>query len=291
MKRTYLLFLFSSVVSLVAYPQDILTDRSLVTNETIHQISSSAASDILGFQMMNRQGSNFVFTQQIGDFNKANINQQNESGSLLSNQSYTLQQGNSNELTVGQIGSSNTLLSFQMGYLATETFREQGNHYGFGIGNGNGNANAYGHLQSSTYSMVVGERNKLIISQSGSNNGIMAIQLGTDNSISATQTGKNNYLAFLQNGKNNSVKGYSQTNNSDKVLFDTFIQIGENLSIDATDDSKSKPNGNKFTQTGVNLSLQVSNEFVNSLGGIEISQGGKDMKVTVDQSYFIFPMK
>ena len=275
----------------VGFSQDAINDLSLGTSGTIQQISTGGFENILGLQNLNQDVSNFVQTHQVGDQNIAKINQKSGTGANSANQSYTFQQGNTNELSVDQIGGGNQLLSFQLGYMTSEAGRLQGNHYGFGLGNSNGNAYAYGHQHTATNYLVVGERNKLTLNQDGNNNGVMAIQMGTDNTISANQKGKNNYLAILQNGKNNSVTGVSQENSSDKVLFDTFIQVGENISYDATEDSKPKPNGNKSNQSGINLSLQVNNQFVNSLGGIEINQKGKDMSVVIDQSYFSFPMK
>lgn len=291
MKKVTLYLLLSLLIANPGFSQEIINDLNPATNGAIQQISKSGFENILSFQTLNQDVSNFVQTQQVGNQNKASINQKSGPGSTSANQSYTFQQGNANELSVGQIGGGNLLLSFQLGYLATEAGRTQGNHYGFGLGNGEGNAYAYGHQHTATGYLVEGERNKLTINQDGYDNGVMAIQMGTDNTISANQKGKNNYLAILQNGKNNSITGVSQENSSDKVLFDTFIQVGENLSFNATEDSKPKPNGNKTNQSGINLSLQVNNAFVNSLGGIEITQTGKDMSVVIDQSYFLFPMK
>jgi len=291
MEKFILFLLLSLLIFNPGFSQEIINDLNPATNGAIQQVPTSGLQNILNFQTLNQDVSNFVQTHQVGDQNIAKINQKSGAGAISANQSYTFQQGNANELSVGQIGSGNLLLSFQLGYLASEAGRTQGNHYGFGLGNGEGNAYAYGHQHTTTNYLVVGERNKLTINQDGNNNGVMAIQMGTDNTISANQKGKNNYLAFLQNGKNNSITGVSQENSSDKVLFDTFIQIGENLSFSATEDSKPKPNGNKVNQSGINLSLQVNNQFVNSLGGIEINQKGKDMSVVIDQSYFLFPMK
>jgi len=294
MKKYTLILLLSQLIAVHCFSQEIINDLNPATNGAIQQISTSGIGNILNFQSLDQDISNFVQTQQVGDQNKASISQKRGSGSTSANQSYNFQQGNANELSVGQIGGGNLLLSFQLGYLASEAGRTQGNHYGFGLGNGEGNAYAYGHQHTATDYLVEGERNKLTINQDGDNNGVMAIQMGTDNTISANQKGKNNYLAILQNGRNNSVTGVSQENSSDNVLFDTYIQIGENISFNATEDSKPKPNGNngnKFNQSGINLSLQVNNQFVNSLGGIEINQNGKDMSVVIDQSYFLFPMK
>ena len=127
-------------------------------HEAIQQIRTSGLADILSFQTQNRDINNMVLTHQIGDQNKASINQQAESG--FGNQSYSIQQGNSNEMTVGQIGSGNVLLGFQLGYVTSEIERNQGNHYGFGLDNGNGNAYAYGHEKGTTETIVAGDRNK-----------------------------------------------------------------------------------------------------------------------------------
>jgi len=290
MKNILLCLTFLLPVLAPCLAQEIINDPGIQTNETIQQISTTGIENILSFQTLNQAIGNSAFIQQTGNHNRAGISQQSGAAASLGNRSYTVQTGNENELTVGQIGSGNLLLGFQLGYLAsTVTGREPGNHYGLDLGNGNGNAYAYGHLHATNDYLVDGERNKLTISQEGTNNGVMAIQMGSDNTISASQTGTNNYLVVLQTGKNNLVTGYSQANTSDKVLFDTVIQIGENLTLGASEDSKSKPSGNKFTQSGANLSLQLNNEFVNSVGGIEIGQKGKDMKVVIDQSYFSFP--
>lgn len=283
-KITFILFLFI-ICSNSVFSQGNGKNREKEENEAIHQIRTSGMADILSFQTQNRDVSNLVLTQQIGNQNKASVNQQAESG--FGNQSYSIQQGNSNEMNVGQIGAGNLLLGFQLGYITSELGRQQGNHFGFGLENGNGNAYAYGHGSSDANSVVEGERNKLTITQEGTNNGVVAVQRGSDNTISAEQKGTNNYLLLLQKGKNNSVTGYRQENTSDKMLLETVIQEGEGLSLNTSDVSKSKPNGNTFIQSGMNLSLQVNNEFANTLGGIEINQTGRDMKVVVDQSYFI----
>lgn len=287
-KITFILFLFA-ILSNSVFGQGNGKNREKEENEAIQQIRTSGLANILSFQTQNRETSNLVLTQQIGEQNKASVNQQTEAG--FGNQSYSIQQGTSNEMSIGQIGGGNLLLGFQLGYLTSELGRQQGNHFGFGLENGNGNAYAYGHRSSDANSVVEGERNKLTITQDGINNGVIAVQQGSDNTISAEQKGTNNYLLLLQKGKNNSVTGYSQENTSDKILLETIIQEGDGLSLNTSDVSKSKPNGNTFIQSGVNLSLQVNNEFANNLGGIEINQTGHDMKVVIDQSYFSFPMK
>ena len=256
-------------------------------NEAIQQIRTSGLADIQSFQTLNRGVSNMVMTQQVGDQNKASVNQQASPG--MANQSFSIQQGNSNEMNVEQIGSGNLLLGFQLGYMVSEQSRQHGNHFGYGLGNGNGNAYAYGHDNKDNESLMAGERNKLSVSQEGSNNSMMTIQQGNDNSISAEQKGTNNYLFLLQRGRNNSVTGFVQANTSENVLLDTIIQQGEGLTMNASEASKSKTHGNSFIQSGVNLSLQVNNQFSNILGGIEINQHGRDMNVVIDQSYFSFP--
>lgn len=288
--RRNLLFLLLCLLNFeVGFSQEVINDLSTEKSRAIHQIATSGFENILNFQSLNQGTSNFVLTQQIGDQNKANVKQQNNTGASLTNQSYTIQQGNANELTVGQIGSGNLLLSFQLGYLANKAGINKNSPANFGIENFVGNAPSFG--SSTETNETLGERNKLEVSQDGENNGILTVQQGDDNLINAEQKGSNNYLVVIQNGKNNSVTGYKQENSSEKILFDTVIQKGENLSLDASDASKSKPNGNLFSQSGSNLSLQVNNGFINSLGGIEIAQTGKDMKVVVDQSYFAFPTK
>lgn len=283
-KITFILFLFL-ICSSSVFSQGNGKNREKEENEAIHQIRTSGMANILSFQMQNRDFSNLVLTQQIGDQNKASVNQQSEAG--FGNQSFSIQQGTSNEMSIGQIGAGNSLLGFQLGYITSELGRQQGNHFGFGPENGN----AYGHGSSEANSVVEGERNKLTITQEGTNNGVVAVQQGSDNTISAEQKGTNNYLLLLQNGKNNSISGYRQENTSDRILLETVIQEGESLSLNTSDVSKSKPCGNTFIQLGVNLSLQVNNEFANTLGGIEVTQSGRDMKVIVDQSYFSLPMK
>ena len=275
MKRNPIFIFFFLLIVYPVYSQDIINSPNVGTNESIHQISTSGIADILSFQTMNRGTGSFVLIQQTGNQNTSNINQQSDPGQ--SNQSYAYQQGSFNEMSVGQIGSSNLLLGFQLGYLANQV------------------NSSPGILPLVSVSGAVdggqkGDGNMLEVSQEGENNGFMAVQQGNDNSISAEQKGTNNYLLILQKGTNNSVTGYIQENSSGRN-FDTIIQEGESLSLEATGVSTSKAMGNIFSQSGINLSLQVNNGFVNSLGGIEIAQTGKDMKVVVDQSYFSLPLK
>jgi len=291
MKRNIIYLILCLLITNFGYSQEIINNLGLETSGSIHQISTSGIDNILSFQNLNQGINNFSLTQQIGGQNKTSINQQSEPGLPSKNQSYSYQQGNFNELSLGQVGSSNLLLSFQLGYLANNAGKNLGNQYGFGLGNSTGNTFALGIGNEISGILAEGNRNKLQVSQSGNNNAVLAVQQGDDNSISAGQKGNDNYLFVLQQGKNNAVTGYEQENSSTKDLFDTVIQMGENLSLNATDVSKSKPNGNTFSQTGINLSLQVNNGFINSVGVIEINKTGRDMKVVVDQSYFSLPLK
>ncbi len=280
MKR-YILFLLICLLTFkVGFSQEIINNQGSVTNESIQQISIPGIDNILSLQMLNRGVSNFAILAQTGNMNKATVSQQNDVGPALSNQSYTVQSGNANELTVGQIGSGNLLLGFQLGYLATEA----------GIETGKKKDISDPPVSKSGYS-IDGERNVLNTNQTGNYNGIMALQQGTDNSISAGQTGKNNYLFVLQKGSFNSVTDYNQENNSNSILFDSIVQIGDHLELKSHEASKPKPNQNIFMQSGTNLSLVINNDLLNSAGGVAINQTGRDMKVVIDQSYFSFPMK
>jgi len=98
-------------------------------------------------------------------------------------------------------------------------------------------------------------------------------------------------LFALQKGSNNLLTGYKQENESDQVLSDRVIQIGDNLTLKSDEVSKSSVNGNTFLQTGRNLSLEIKSDLINSAGGMDVKQTGKDMKVVIDQSYFSFPLK
>ena len=260
---------------------------SVFSQGTIQQIKQKEIAYIISYQTIKSGLSDNVVIQQIGNQNKATINQQNELIAETGNLSFTAQYGNSNELAIGQIGSRNLILGFQLGYLGSLT----GSHNYSPIEVENGNVFAsVSPLEGNGYAFE-GERNKMIISQNGNNNGVMAIQKGTDNFISAEQTGNNNYLLILQKGTRNSVTDYKQVNESEQFLFDKIIQVGDNLSLKADGASTYKPEENTFTQTGSNLSLEVNNSLLNTVGGVEIKQTGYDMKVVVDQSFFTLPMK
>ena len=286
MKNNLLYLMILLLNFLPVYSQEIINIPAIETNETIHQISTPGINDIMNFQTLNQRIGNFTDTQQIGNQNKLTIHQQVDPGLGFSNQSYSIQEGNSNEMTVGQIGSGNILLSFQLGYLSNSI--SESNLFRFGLENSLGTT---GPSNERNAILSFGKRNILQVTQEGSNNRIMASQQGTGNYISAGQKGDNSYLAILQKGMNNSVSGYMEENTDGSILFETITQVGENLSLSATDVSRSKLNGNVFNQSGVNLSLEVNNGLINTLGGIEINQTGRDMKVVVGQSYFSFPMQ
>ena len=287
MKR-FLLYLVILLLNFMpCLSQDIINNTGTVSNETIQQISLPGIDNIMSFQNLNRAVSNYVLTQQTGNLNSATINQQKDGSSEMSNQSYTVQSGNSNELTIGQIGSGNLLLGFQLDYISNlldQKQQSQDNVLKSTLLKSGSPADGNGY-------MVEGERNKMIITQDGTDNGVMAVQQGSDNTISADQKGENNYLLALQKGSNNTITDYKQENKSDEKLFDRIIQIGDNLSLKSDEVSTSSINGNTFVQTGTNLSLEINSELINSAGGIEINQKGKDMKIVIDQSYFSFPLK
>ena len=287
MKKHILYFTFLLLNCFPDYSQGIINNAGTKNNEAIQQIVTPGINDILSFQTLNRGMSNFALSRQTGNQNTVNINQQNNAGLEMSNQSYSVQSGNLNELSVGQVGSGNLLLGFQLGYLTTLSGSQQDNPVGVEKGNwlaflAPNEANGYA---------IEGVGNKLTVSQSGNNNGVLAVQQGSDNILWAEQRGNNNYLMALQKGTNNTVSGYKQENQSEEILMETIIQIGENISLKTQDASLSKPTGNTFTQTGTNLSLEVNNGLLNTAGGVEITQTGHDMKVVMDQSLFSFPMK
>lgn len=286
MKTSILYLIFLMLSSFIGYSQEVINNTGTEHNEAIQQIRTPNIDNILIFQNLNQGNSNYAFAQQTGNYNTVSISQQNDAGQSASNQSYSVQQGNSNEMTIGQIGSRNLLLSFQLGYMAILAGSESQNDVP--VENNNVLSSSTGEVERF---VVVGERNKLTISQTGNNNGIMAVQQGTDNSLSVGQNGTNNYLFALQKGTNNSVTGYKQENTSEELLFEKIIQIGDYLSLKTDEFSMAKPTGNTFLQTGTNLSIEVNNSLLNTVGGVEINQTGQDMKVVVDQSYFSFPMK
>jgi len=286
--KKIILFIFLLSTILPGYSQENNSNTGSSTNDAIQQIKVSGIEDIMIYQAVNQSTSNYVTIQQTGNQNKVSINQQQGSGFDMSNQSYTVQTGNSNELIIGQIGSGNVILGFQLNYLASMI---TGSQKDIQAGVTTNNVVAAGSSNDTNGYLVEGERNKMSIMQNGNNNGVMAVQQGSDNTISAEQSGNNNYLFALQKGSNNLLTGYKQENESDQVLSDRVIQIGDNLTLKSDEVSKSSVNGNTFLQTGTNLSLEIKSDLINSTGGMDVKQTGKDMKVVIDQSYFLFPLK
>ena len=280
--------MFLLVSSFTAYSQEIMNDPGVETKEVIQQISAPGINDIMGFQTLNQGIGNFASIHQAGNQNTAAVNQKVDAGSGFSNQSHGIQEGNLNEMTIGQIGSGNLMLGFQIGYQSNALSFYPSNLFSFGLGN---NGLISETSNESNVLLTFGERNKLKVIQEGNDNGIIALQQGTDHSISVGQKGSNSYLAILQRGVHNTVNGYVQENVDRSILFESISQVGENLSLTASDVSRSKPIGNVFNQSGVNLSLEVNNGLINSVGGIEINQTGRDMKVMVEQSFFTSPMQ
>ena len=288
MKKIILYIIFLLLYSFPGYTQEIINNVGSSAADAIQQIQLTGIDDIQRLQTSGQVANNYVSIQQTGFQNKAIINQQQGSGFDMSNQSYTIQTGNSNDLTIGQIGSGNVMLGFQLNYLASLI---TGSQKDIQSGVTTNNVLTAGSTNDVTGYLVEGERNKMTISQNGNNNGVMAVQQGSDNTISAEQTGNNNYLLALQKGTNNSLTGYKQENESNQVLYDRVIQIGDNLTLKSDEVSKSSINGNTFMQTGTNLSLEIKSDLINSAGGMDVKQTGKDMKIVIDQSYFSFPLK
>lgn len=285
MKKVTFYIILLLINYLTCNSQEIISNYGLDPNEAIQQIQTSGIDNIMSFQALNKGFSNYVLIQQTGNENKAGISQQNDVGSAMGNQSYTVQTGTSNELILGQIGTGNLLLGFQLGYLATLAESSQESQIGVDY------STVPALLQDAeNESQIGGEGNKLSISQEGNNNGAKVVQQGSYNTITAEQKGKNNYLSALQMGTNNSAIDYKQRNESEQILFDTIIQIGDNLNLTTDGVANFTPAVNKFTQAGVNLSLQLSTSLLNTGAGVEINQTGHDMKVVVDQSYFSFPL-
>jgi hypothetical protein len=290
MKKLIIFLYLLALLSVHVFCQNKDKDWDEKEHEAIQQIKNSGLDDILRFQTQNQGIGNLTMTQQSGNLNKSSVSQQFDGGSAFANQAYGIQQGNSNEMTIGQVGNGNLLLGFQFGTVSSEFEGEKENKE---IKRVTENCNTYsGNFGSmNDQSTITGEGNALNVNQNGNKNAIVAIQQGSENNIEADQNGTNNYLVIYQKGKNNEVIGYNQENYSGKVLAETIIQEGENLSLSASDASKSKPNGNAFLQKGINLSLEVNNQFTNTLGGIEVNQKGHDMKVIIDQSFFSFPAR
>ncbi len=260
--------------------QPVLNQAGLNQGELIRQIVTRNDDNILGFQKLNHSGlENTVLAIQLGNENKAILNQCHDPFAEQSSLIFSYQQGAFNEMTIGQIGTGNTLFGFQLGYVTREW-----NTVSF-TGRLEQMFSVYRTSCKDTWN--AGERNIQDLYQEGSDNLLVAMQLGNDNLIQAGQKGIHNYLLILQSGSFNTLTGYEQSNQSDDMLTDTIIQEGDFLTISATGTSRFKLNGNSFTQRGANLSLEVNNDFINTTGGMEVIQTGRDMKVVIDQSYFL----
>ena len=256
----------------------------------IQQIRSSGFDDFISTQTLNPEQSNVASITQLGNRNSMTVHQTKEGSVLLANQSHSFQFGELNSMDIIQNGTGNILLSFQLGYLTDHFGKGKGNAYG--LENGNGHAFAYGLAgQGNNGAVSEGSGNKLISLQNGHSNGLLTIQLGDDNFISATQNGKNNHATILQQGAHNQVVDFKQENRSGNVLFDSVIQIGDNLQLNVADANNGRAYGNKYSQEGSNLSLTLNNSLLSPLGGMTVGQTGRDMQVNVTQSYFSFPMK
>jgi hypothetical protein len=287
MKKFLLYVLMVLLKSFPGYSQGIINDTGPINNESIQQVLLPGIDELLIFRDLNQTVGNSVMTLQTGNGNSADIQQQNGSNSDRSNQAYIVQSGNSNELTLGQMGNGNLLLGYQLDLQGVLPGDRQ-----IILGGTAVPVNIQTEiLHPENDNIVLGERNKMNITQQGNNNGVMAVQQGSDNVITAVQSGDNNYLLAFQKGYNNSVNGYTQENVSEQILFDRIIQVGDNLSLKSEEASKSSLKGNTIMQTGSHLALELNSDLINSAGGIDIHQTGKDMKVPIDQSYFSFPMK
>jgi hypothetical protein len=256
----------------------------------IQQIRSSGFDDFISTQTLNPEQSNVASITQLGNRNSTELHQTKEGGLLSANQSHSFQLGELNSMDITQKGTGNILLSFQLGYITDYFGKGKGNAYG--LENGNGNAFAYGLTGQGNIGMVSeGSGNTLTSFQDGHSNGLLTIQLGDNNSISATQKGNDIYAAILQQGTNNQVVDFKQENYSGNILFDSVIQIGDNLQLDVADAKNGRAYGNKYSQEGSNLSLTLNSDLLSPLGGMTVDQTGHDMHINVSQSYFSFPMK
>ena len=253
----------------------------------IQQINSSKNAGYLSIQSSpTEREANVASISQLGNQNTAKINQSKTGISPLGNQAFSFQNGSSNSLEIDQKGDGNSLLSLQLGYLtdlfshdntnSLETIFSSANLLGTSSSNGN-------HASGST--------NEVVCQQDGTSNALVSLQIGNENFISAGQTGKNNHLSITQFGNKNQVTGYKQNNNSEDVLFDTVLQLGENLQLNATNGATEKVLGDSFSQQGSDLSLTLTSSLLSAPGGIKVTQSGHDMHIVIDQSYFSFPMK
>ena len=245
----------------------------------IRQIEHSV-TDQLEFLMSEPLTSyNVSQIQQIGNHNNTRIQQSGNSGLSAGNQAYSFQQGNSNTASMYQNGADNQLYSMQVSYAC---LREAG-LTSFLPGGYN-----QPDLQVSLSS---GESSSNVLNalQKGSANTLRVLQIGSENTIGASQKGHYNNLLIQQIGTNNTVSNYWQTNTSGTGLFDSIIQLGDNLSLSTDYAAPSARQDNNYYQQGKDLSLTISSDLMLQTGGIKVSQTGIEMNVTIVQSYFPKP--
>ena len=286
MKKFILNILFLALYYVPSFCQEVINTPTVQINPSITQLSNIGLDNILSFQMLNQDLNNSVISNQIGSDNGVVINQEKDNTSRKSNQTVTNQIGNSNEINLNQKGSGNLLVNYQVG----NTFENES------VMKNELLVNEKQSIMSSVpyeinSGLTPGNENKLDILQVGNNNGILAIQEGTNNSFTGEQKGQNNNLYLLQKGINNSVSGYSQGNESETVLFEKVIQVGDNLNLKTTNTSLDRNTGNTYIQTGTNLSIQLSNTQFNAAGGVEVTMTGNNMKVQIDQKSIPYLLK
>ena len=249
----------------------------------LQQITASGFGNGLLQQTIHPKQTNVATISQLGDQNSASINQNKSGSSFQTNLAQSIQQGNWNNTDITQNGGGNSLLSYQLSYITTGLCKHQENILGV--------ENAFTLNSGASSQVSNGKGNTLTSSQDGTNNQILAIQLGENNLITTDQKGQYNYLSILQQGTNNQLIDYKQANSSGKPLFDSVIQIGENLQLNVPNLSEERQYGNSYSQQGENLSLTINNSLLSSNGGMVVKQTGHDMHIEINQSYFGFPMK
>ena len=283
MKKLIFYILFFLFNYFPAECQDVINNSGLQINLNMLQLSNPGIDNVLGFQMLNQGIDNSVTSFQIGNYNVLSINQEKDNSIGSSNQSFTHQIGNSNELSLNQKGSGNLLVNYQVGNTSeTEKMLK----------------NELSDIKKSSFpafeinsALATGEANKMDIAQSGNSNIILAIQEGSNNSFSGEQKGQNNNLYLLQKGMNNNVSGFVQANESESILYDKVIQIGDNLNLNTTGSSIDRKSGNTYIQTGTNLSFQLTNTQFNPAGGVEVTMTGNNMKIIIDQTSVPYQLK
>lgn len=245
----------------------------------IQQIQQAEGETLFPAQPLCVTPMNVANLTQLGNYNSANVRQTRDPGLSSGNQAYTLQQGEQNELEALQSGGGNSLVHFQLGYLSYEAITSL-------MGQVNLSPELTFGLPGSPDFLSEGTGNTLSSVQTGQFNNLMAIQAGNNNAIAAEQMGDYNALFILQQGNSNQVDNYTQQNYSGSVVYDSVVQLGENLSLSSLLPASSKTYGNAFYQEGSDLSLSLNSTLLNTVGGFKISQTGTGMHITVDQSYF-----